>query len=317
MTRSSGRLMGRRSRSSTPTTQLPSPTSRRATQQFSLETCGVIWRSGRRTERSWPSTAARSASSRTAALCTPSTWTPHDSGESPRPLSSRASIRAPSRSYERGQPSYIQLAQLNFGTSGYYSASMAYRGIGEGQPLTNDASAMARVRAGREKYYLPTPPTAQSGEERIARTMKHLAAVAKRNPRVPFSTCDGRPAAKPRGVDLLFPVRLGALSSEPTLLSGPVTIVGKLIRAVRGRPDVRRPALARGIRKRNPRRRRRRKRRVQARGRARRRARLRCHGASARRGDPADRHLQVRRRPAGTRWGVVARSSRTPMGPRR
>ena len=98
---------------------------------------------------------------------------------------------------------------------------MAYRGIGEGQPLTNDASAMARVRAGREKYYLPTPPTAQSGEERIARTMKHLAAVAKRNPRVPFSTCDGRPAAKPRGVDLLFPVRLGALSSEPTLLSGP------------------------------------------------------------------------------------------------
>ena len=63
--------------------------------------------------------------------------------------------------------------------------------------------------------------------------MKHLAAVAKRNPRVPFSTCDGRPAAKPRGVDLLFPVRLGALSSEPTLLSGPVTIVGKLVRSVR------------------------------------------------------------------------------------
>ena len=50
---------------------------------------------------------------------------------------------------------------------------------------------------------------------------------------MPFSTCDGSPAAKPRGVDLLFPVRLGALSSEPTLLSSPVTIVGKLVRSVR------------------------------------------------------------------------------------
>ena len=87
--------------------------------------------------------------------------------------------------------------------------------------------------------------SAQTGEARIARTMKHLAAVAKRNPRVPFSTCDGSPAAKPRGVDLLFPVRLGALSSAPTLLSGPVTIVGKLVRSVR--PDdeyVDQPSLA-------------------------------------------------------------------------
>jgi hypothetical protein len=62
---------------------------------------------------------------------------------------------------------------------------------------------------------------------------------------VPFSTCDGSPAAKPRGVDLLFPVRLSTLSSEPTLLSGPVTIVGKLVRSVR--PDdeyVDQPSLA-------------------------------------------------------------------------
>ena len=65
---------------------------------------------------------------------------------------------------------------------------------------------------------------------------------------MPFSTCDGSPAAKPRGVDLLFPVRLGALSSEPTLLSGPVTIVGKLIRSVRrdrrGQVYVDQPSLA-------------------------------------------------------------------------
>ncbi len=85
----------------------------------------------------------------------------------------------------------------------------------------------------------------QEYEAQLARELKRLAAVAKRNPRVPFSTCDGSPAAKPRGVDLLFPVSLGALSSEPTLLSGPVTIVGKLVRSV-GRDDeyVDQPSLA-------------------------------------------------------------------------
>jgi hypothetical protein len=132
-------------------------------------------------------------------------------------------------------PSYIQLAQLNFGSSGYFSPSMAYRGLSEGQPLTSEALGVALVRAGRRNDFLGGGVTAVAGEPQIARTMKRLAAVAERNPRVPFSTCDGRPAAKPRGVDLLFPVRLGALSSEPTLLSSPVTIVGKLVRSVR--PD--------------------------------------------------------------------------------
>jgi hypothetical protein len=142
-------------------------------------------------------------------------------------------------------PSYIQLAQLNFGSSGYFSPSMAYEGLGEGQPLTNEALGYARVRAGRLKNFLGGGVHMQTGEAQLARTMKRLAAVAKRNPRVPFSTCDGSPAAKPRGVDLLFPVRLSALSSEPTLLSGPVTIVGKLVRSVR--PDdeyVDQPSLA-------------------------------------------------------------------------
>src|SRR5204863_9392850 len=103
-------------------------------------------------------------------------------------------------------PSYIQLAQLNFGSSGYFSPSMAYRGLGEGQPLTNEALGYARVRAGRQKDFLGGGVRAQRGDARLARTMEHLAAVAKRNPRVPFSTCDGSPAAKPRGVDLLLAV---------------------------------------------------------------------------------------------------------------
>jgi hypothetical protein len=88
-------------------------------------------------------------------------------------------------------PSYIQLAQLNFGSSGYVSSSNAYQGLGEGQPLTYEALGVALVRAGRQKFSLPYPPSVQIGEEKIARTMEHLAAIAKRNPRVPFSTCDG------------------------------------------------------------------------------------------------------------------------------
>jgi hypothetical protein len=144
-------------------------------------------------------------------------------------------------------PSYIQLAQLSFGSSGYVSAWNAYQGLGEGQPLTTEALGQALVRAGRQKVYMIPAASIGSAESEahLARAMKRLAAVAKRNPRVPFSTCDGSPAAKPRGVDLLFPVRLGALSSEPTLLSGPVTIVGKLVRSVR--PDheyVDQPSLA-------------------------------------------------------------------------
>jgi len=142
-------------------------------------------------------------------------------------------------------PSYIQLAQLNFGSSGYFSATNAYQGLGEGQPLTYEARGVARVRAGRLKNFLGGGVSMVRGEAQIARTMGRLAAVAKRNPRVPFSTCDGSPAAKPRGVDLLFPVRLGALSSEPTLLSGPVTIVGKLVRSVRPHDEyVDQPSLA-------------------------------------------------------------------------
>jgi hypothetical protein len=54
---------------------------------------------------------------------------------------------------------------------------------------------------------------------------------------VPISTCDGRIDYHPRGVDLLFPIRLADLSSEQSLLAGPVTVVGKLVRAVRTPAD--------------------------------------------------------------------------------
>ena len=80
---------------------------------------------------------------------------------------------------------------------------------------------------------------------RIHRAIQLLLDRVGRNPRVPLSTCDDNipkpdPALGPdllvdplNGVDLLMPIQLANLSPEPTLLSGPVTMVGKLVRAVR------------------------------------------------------------------------------------
>jgi hypothetical protein len=46
---------------------------------------------------------------------------------------------------------------------------MAYQGLGEGQPLTNEALRQARVRAGRAKSFLPGGISIVVGEAQIAR----------------------------------------------------------------------------------------------------------------------------------------------------
>ena len=132
-------------------------------------------------------------------------------------------------------PSYVQLAQLTFGTSGYASASNAYSGAGQRPPVAANALGNAMTLADPTKAYLPYPPSmgTSGAERRLADAVRALAKAAGRNPRVPLSTCSGEVALRPRGVDLLMPIRLAALSSEPTLLAGPVTVVGKLVRSVR------------------------------------------------------------------------------------
>ena len=70
----------------------------------------------------------------------------------------------------------------------------------------------------------------------MAAAAQQLVAAAGPNPRVPLAGCDREPARRPRGVDLLMPIQLGRLTPEQSLLAGRVTIVGKLVRAVR-RPD--------------------------------------------------------------------------------
>src|SRR5688572_28742246 len=70
-------------------------------------------------------------------------------------------------------------------------------------------------------------------EQQLGRAIKTLDKTAGADPRVPLSSCDGTIDYQPRGVDLLFPIRLSNLSSEQSLIAGPVTLVGKLVRTVR------------------------------------------------------------------------------------
>jgi hypothetical protein len=131
-------------------------------------------------------------------------------------------------------PSYVRLART-FGTGGYVSASNAYSGAGQRPPVASNALGHAMQLAGKAEFYLPHPPSIgpAGAERRLADAVRALAKKAGRNPRVPLSTCSGKVALRPRGVDLLLPIRLAALSSEPALLAGPVTVVGKLVRSVR------------------------------------------------------------------------------------
>jgi hypothetical protein len=96
----------------------------------------------------------------------------------------------------------------------------------------------ANVAAGRAKGLVDTPLLI--APERVKRALAAaapaLARVVRQNPRVPASC--GTAANPARGaLDLLLPIRLGEISPERSLLAGPVTVVGKVVRAVRPSDD--------------------------------------------------------------------------------
>jgi hypothetical protein len=97
-----------------------------------------------------------------------------------------------------------------------------------------DELTQAKAAAGRLKSTTGSAEIAEDPRQQrqLARGIHALDKVGG-NPRVPLSTCDGKTDYRPRGVDLLFPIRLGNLSTEQSLFAGPVTLVGKLVRAVR------------------------------------------------------------------------------------
>jgi hypothetical protein len=134
-------------------------------------------------------------------------------------------------------PSYVQLGQLSAGGGGYLSVGNAYGLAGQISPVDFYTLQVAERLAGQLKAptvgYGTGTPLPERKEKVLARAINRLSAVVARNPRVPLSTCDGKVDFKSHGVDLLFPIRLGNLSGEQSLLAGPVTVVGKLVRSVK------------------------------------------------------------------------------------
>jgi hypothetical protein len=138
-------------------------------------------------------------------------------------------------------PSYVQLEQLSHESKGTLGpldllfAATGSSGVSSGGTTALDEIETAEMAAGRIHSMTGSAEVAEPvGEEQaLRRAIRNLDATVGTNPRVPLSTCDGKIAYRPRGVDLLMPIRLGNLSSEQSLLAGPVTVVGKLVRAVR------------------------------------------------------------------------------------
>jgi hypothetical protein len=134
-------------------------------------------------------------------------------------------------------PSYAELA-LKVRTS---RASLFAANAHPGLSVVFDPAAEALYNA-REMLKPPNAP--RTGSPTLAevhklpraamvRGAKRFVAAVGNNPRVPLASCTGQVVSRPRTLDLLFPIRLGLLNDDPSVLAGPVTIVGKLLRAVR------------------------------------------------------------------------------------
>lgn len=140
-------------------------------------------------------------------------------------------------------PTYVQMEQVIDETPGpitaFEAALIAARGTDEEYAAQQQARVQAEVDAGKKSVgmvgtgtYALTP----GDERRLTRAAKHFAAAIPPTARVPLSTCAGRVLRRPRP-DLLFPVTLDGLTDERSLLAGPVTLVGKVVRQVRKPED--------------------------------------------------------------------------------
>jgi hypothetical protein len=137
-------------------------------------------------------------------------------------------------------PSYVRLEQISRAAKGTESPLGIYpaavqSGMSSGSANALDEVTGAMMLAGRLKSAVGSAAIAESprAERQLGRAIRSLDNTVGADPRVPLSTCDGKADYHPRGVDLLFPIRLANLSSEQSLLAGPVTVVGKLVRVVR------------------------------------------------------------------------------------
>lgn len=140
-------------------------------------------------------------------------------------------------------PTYVQMQQVIDETPGPISAFAAARIAEHGTDEEFLAQQAARVQAEIDAGKTPGAMLgtafamlSPAEERRLTRAAERFAAAIPPTARVPLSTCAGRVLQRPRP-DLLFPITLDGLSDERSLLAGPVTVVGKVVRQVRKPED--------------------------------------------------------------------------------
>ena len=133
-------------------------------------------------------------------------------------------------------PTYVQMQQVIAATPGPVRAFDAFTTAASGTEAEWVARATARAREKGAKSLVGRGTVAFSPEDdrRQKRAAARFAAAIPGTARVPLSTCTGGASGRP---DLLLPVGLDGITTERTLLAGPVTVVGKVVRQVKSPED--------------------------------------------------------------------------------
>jgi hypothetical protein len=135
-------------------------------------------------------------------------------------------------------PTYAQMALAIRASTGPISAFRAYVNTDGSAYATQEALVNAREMGKKVKIGMGTfAEIHKLPGARLTEASARFAAAVGRRPRVALASCTGRLDYVPRGLDLLFPIDLGALNDDPSVLAGPVTIAGKVLRQVRTKSD--------------------------------------------------------------------------------
>ncbi len=139
-------------------------------------------------------------------------------------------------------PNYVLAEQAWRAADGHMSIASLALGSGPERMQTFAEQSALASRAKAEHKKLPYFPVPDDGFPRpgvLARAkqqINHLVGQVGTDPRVPLSSCrlNYNNGYDPRAADLLMPVGLREFTSNPAALAGGVTLVGKVMLALRG-----------------------------------------------------------------------------------